>query len=117
MCCLKAWQHYLGTHKTKVYTDDIFLQYFEMQPRASTKQLKWHDTLALLDVELIHKLRQDNVVHDSLSRKKEFQLERPLTKTQALRAIFEGESSLEWKIREAYMQNMFTQRYYKNLRK
>jgi hypothetical protein len=74
------------------------------------KQLKWHDTLALLDVELIHKLGQDNVIHDALNRKKEFQLERASTKTQALRAIFEGESSLEQKIREVYMQDLFTQR-------
>jgi hypothetical protein len=71
--------------------------------------------LALLDVELIHKLIQDNVIHDALSRKNEFQLERPSTKTQALRAIFEGESNLEWKIREAYMKNLFAQHYFKKL--
>ncbi len=71
MCYLKAWQHYLGTHKTKVYTNNISLQYFETQPKVSTKQLKWHDTLALLDVELIHKLGQNNVVFDALNRKEE----------------------------------------------
>jgi uncharacterized membrane protein YeiH len=62
VCCLKAWHHYLGTHKTKVYIDNVSLRYFETQLRVSTKQLKLHDTLALLDVELIHKLRWDNVV-------------------------------------------------------
>jgi hypothetical protein len=36
------------------------------------KQLRWHDTLALLDVELIHKLGWDNVIHDALNRNKEF---------------------------------------------
>jgi hypothetical protein len=25
MRCLKAWQHYLGTHKTKVYMNNVFL--------------------------------------------------------------------------------------------
>jgi hypothetical protein len=30
VCCLKTWQHYLGMHKVKVFTDNISLQYFEM---------------------------------------------------------------------------------------
>jgi translation initiation factor 2 beta subunit (eIF-2beta)/eIF-5 len=42
-------------------------------------------------------------------------LERTSTKTQALQAIFEGESSLEQKIREAYKQDLFTQHYFKKL--
>ncbi len=81
------------------------------------KQLKWHDTLAFLDVELIHKLGHGNVVHDALNRKKEFQLEKPLTKTQALRAIFEGESNLERKTRETYMQDLVTHCYFTKLHK
>jgi hypothetical protein len=44
-----------------------------------------------LDVELIHKLGQDNVVSNALSRKEEFQVEKPLTKLQTLRAIVQGE--------------------------
>jgi hypothetical protein len=80
VCCLKAWQYYLGMHKIKVYMDKVSLWYFEMQPRALVKQLRWHDTLALLDVELIHKPCQDNVIPDALSRKEEFQLEKPSTK-------------------------------------
>ncbi len=35
VCYLKAWQHYLGRHKTKVYMDNISLGYFETQLRAS----------------------------------------------------------------------------------
>ena len=27
--CLKTWQYYLGLHKTKVYTDNVSLKYFE----------------------------------------------------------------------------------------
>jgi hypothetical protein len=56
VCCLKMWQHYLGTHKTKVFTNSASLKYFETQTKALLKQLKWHETLALLDVELAHKL-------------------------------------------------------------
>jgi hypothetical protein len=68
-------------HKTKVYTNNISLRYFEIQPKASMKHLKWDNTLALLDVELIHKLGWDNVVPHVMIRKKEFGVEKPLTKT------------------------------------
>lgn len=88
MCYLKAWKHYLGIHKTNVYMDNVSLWYFKTYPKASMKQLKWHDTLALFDVELIHKPGWDNVILDALNRKEEFQLEKPLTKTHASRAIF-----------------------------
>jgi hypothetical protein len=37
ICCLKTWQHYLGMHETKVFTNNFLLKYFETQPRASTK--------------------------------------------------------------------------------
>jgi hypothetical protein len=53
----KAWQHYLGMHKIKVFMYNISLKYFETQPRALEKYLRWHDTLVLLDAELIHKPR------------------------------------------------------------
>jgi hypothetical protein len=54
-------------------------------------------------VELICKLGQNNVIHDALSRKEEFQVENPPTKIQALKAIFQGENNLKWKRREAYV--------------
>ncbi len=77
------------------------MRYFKIQLRALTKQLKWHDTLVLLDVELIQKLGRDNIVPNTLSRKEEFQVEKLVTKTQALKTIFQGESELERKIKEA----------------
>jgi hypothetical protein len=39
--------------------NNVSLKYFETQPEASAKELKWHDTLALMDVKLIHKSRWD----------------------------------------------------------
>jgi hypothetical protein len=62
-------------HKTKVFTNNVTLKYFETQPRTSTKQLRWHDTLALLHVELIHKPGRDNIIPNALSKKEEFQME------------------------------------------
>jgi len=38
--CLKTWQHYLGLHKTKVFTNNMLLKYFESQAKITTKQLK-----------------------------------------------------------------------------
>jgi hypothetical protein len=67
----------LGFDKTNFFTNNISLKYFENQPKATTKQLQWHDTLALMDIELIHKLGKDNVVLDALSHKKEYQREMP----------------------------------------
>jgi len=72
--------------------------------------------LTLSDVELIHKLGWNNVVPNALSRKEEFQVEKLLTKTHALKAIFQGKSSLlEQKIREVYMQDPFTRCHFKEL--
>jgi hypothetical protein len=53
--------------------NNVSLKYFETQPRAMAKQLQWHDTLAFMDIELIHKTGKDNVVLDVLSHKEEYQ--------------------------------------------
>ncbi len=37
ICCPIMWQHYLGTQKIKVFTNNVVLNFFEIQPRASTK--------------------------------------------------------------------------------
>jgi hypothetical protein len=60
-------------------------------------------------VELIHKLGHNNVVPNALSTKEEFQMEKPPTKTQTLKAIFQGKSNLERKIRKAYVQDPLVQ--------
>jgi hypothetical protein len=36
--------------------------------------------LGVVDVQLIHKSRWDNIVLDALSRKEEFKMEKPMTK-------------------------------------
>jgi hypothetical protein len=56
----------------KVFMNNVSLKYFEMQPRATIKQLWWHDTLALLGVKSIQKLGRDNVVPNVLNHKKDF---------------------------------------------
>jgi hypothetical protein len=52
-----------------------------------------------MNVEFIHKPRQENVVPNALNRKEEFQVEKPLTKTWALRVIFQEKNNVERKIK------------------
>jgi hypothetical protein len=42
--------------------DNVSLGYLETQPKAMAKQLRWHDTFAPMDIELIHKPGKNNVV-------------------------------------------------------
>jgi hypothetical protein len=56
----------------KVFMDNTSLKYFETQLKAMTKQWHWCNTLALIDVELIHKLGWDNAILDALSCKEEY---------------------------------------------
>ena len=67
------WQHKLGLHKTKVYTDNVSWKYFGTQVQVSAKPFKWHDTLALMKVDLIHKVGHHNMVRDLVSEREEFQ--------------------------------------------
>jgi hypothetical protein len=46
---------------------------FETQAQMNAKQLQWHNTLALMNVDLIHKPQHDNVMPDALSRREELQ--------------------------------------------
>ncbi len=62
--------------------NNVSLRYFETQPRAMAKQLRWHNTLALMDIKLIHNPSKKNVVLDVLNRIKEYQREMPLESTQ-----------------------------------
>jgi hypothetical protein len=51
-----------------------------------------------------------------MNKKEELQVEKPPTKTQALKAIFQRENNFKQRIKEAYVQDLFAQRYFKKLR-
>ncbi len=48
--CLKTWGHYIGSKDVVVWTDNVTLKYFATQPKLSSKQVRWQDTLALFNV-------------------------------------------------------------------
>ncbi len=116
MNCLKAWQHYLGFHKTKVFTNNVSLRYFETQPRAMAKELHWHDTLALMDIELIHKHGKNNVVPYVLNRMEEYQRGMHWESIQILRTMFVEKSDIKRKIQKAYVEDCLAQSYFNDLR-
>ncbi len=116
MTCLKAWQHYLGFHETKVFTNNVSLIYFGTQPRAMAKELHWHDTLAVMDIDLNHKFGKNNVVPYVLSRKEEYQGKMHWESIQILWAMFIWESDLDRKIQKAYVEHCLAQSYFNDLR-
>ncbi len=70
----------------------------------------------LLDIELIHEPNKDNVVLNVLSWKEEYQNERVVNVMQALRAKFVGESDLDRRLRESYVNDHLAQHYFIELR-
>jgi hypothetical protein len=65
--CLKTWGHYIGSKDVVVWTDNVTLKYFVTQPKLSSKQVRWKNTLALFNVDIRHKPGKENVVPNALN--------------------------------------------------
>ncbi len=70
-----------------VWTDNVTLKYFATQPKLSSKQVRWQDTLALFNVDIQHKPGKENIVPNALSRKHQ------------LRVVYVGELELQKEVR------------------
>ncbi len=70
-----------------VWTDNVTLKYFTIQPKLSSKQVRWQDTLALFNVDIQHKPEKENIVPDALSRKYQ------------LKVVYVGETELQKEVR------------------
>jgi hypothetical protein len=53
--------------------DNVSFKYFGTHVQVSTKPLRWHDTLVLMKVDLIHIVGHNNMVQDVLSEREKFQ--------------------------------------------
>jgi len=93
--CLKTWGHYIGSKNVVVWTDNVTLKYFSIQPKLSSKQVRWQDTLALFNVDIRHKPRKESIVPDALNRKHQ------------LRMVCVGESELQKEVRLASRRDAF----------
>jgi hypothetical protein len=67
--CLKTWGYYVGSKDVVVWINNVTLKYFAIQPKLSSKQVRWQDTLALFNVDIRHKPRKENIMPDALSQK------------------------------------------------
>jgi hypothetical protein len=93
--CLKTWGHYIGSKDVVVWTNNVTLKDFATQPKLSSKQVRWQDTLALFNVDIRHKPGKENIVPDALSRKHQ------------LRAVYVGEIGLQKEVRLASHRDAF----------
>jgi len=93
--CLKIWGHYIGSKDMVVWTDNVTLKYFSTQPKLSSKQVRWQNTLALFNVDIRHKPGKENIVPDALSQKHQ------------LRVVYVGESELQKEVRLASRRDAF----------
>jgi len=48
----KTWGHYIGSKDVVMWTNNVTLKYFATQPKFSSEQVRWQDTLALFNVDI-----------------------------------------------------------------
>jgi hypothetical protein len=101
--CLKTWGHYIGSKDVVVWTDNVTLKYLATQPKLSSKQVRWQDTLALFNVDIRHKPDKENIVSDALSRKHQ------------LKVVYVGETKLQKEVRLASRQDAFAKEVRQNI--
>jgi hypothetical protein len=101
--CLKTWGHYIASKNVVVPTDNVTLKYFSTQPKLSSKQVRWQDTLALFNVDIRHKPGKENIVPDALNQKHQ------------LRMVCVGELELQKEIRLASCRDAFAKEARQNI--
>jgi hypothetical protein len=100
---LKTWGHYKGSKDVVVWTDNVTLKYFAIQPKLSSKQVRWQDTLALFNVDIQHKPGKENVVSDALSRKHQ------------LKVVYVGEIEFQKEVRLGSRHDEFAKEMRQNI--
>jgi hypothetical protein len=100
---LKTWGHYIGSKDVVVWTDNVTLKFFAIQPKLSSKQVRWQDTLALFNVDIQHKPGKENMVPDALSRKHQ------------LKVVYVGETKLQKEGRLASRRDKFAKEVRQNI--
>jgi hypothetical protein len=103
--CPKTWGHYIGSKDVVVWTDNVTLKYFATQPKLSSKQVRWQDTLDLFNVDIRHKPRKENVVPDALSRKHQ------------LKVVYVGKIELQKEVRLRSCRDEFSKEVKQNIQK
>jgi hypothetical protein len=100
---LKTWGHYIGSKDVVVWTNNVTLKYFATQPKLSSKQVRWQNTLALFNVDIRHKPGKENIMADALSRKHQ------------LKVVYVGETELQKEVRLASRRDAFAKEFRQNI--
>ncbi len=103
--CFKTWGHYIGSKDVVVWTDNVSLKYFAIQPKLSLKQVRWQDTLVLFNLDIRHKFGKENVMPNVLSRKHQ------------LKVVYMGETKFQKEVRLASRQDEFAKEMKQNIQK
>ncbi len=103
--CFKTWGHYIDSKDVVMWTDNVTLKYFATQPKLSSKQVRWQDTLALFNVDIRHKPGKENVVPDALSQKHQ------------LKVVYMGETKLQKEVRLTSHRHEFAKEVKQNIQK
>jgi len=82
---------------------NVTLNYFATQPKLSSKQMRWQDTLPLFSVNIPHKPGKDNVVPDALNRKHQFKV------------VYVGETKLQKDVRLVSRHDQFAKEVKQNI--
>jgi hypothetical protein len=86
-----------------VWANNVTLKYFAIQPKLSSKQVRWQNTLALFNVDIRHKPKKKNVVPDALSRKHQ------------LKVVYVGETKFQKEVRLASCHDKFAKEMRQNI--
>ena len=73
MHALEKWRVYLLGNHFKIWTDHATLKFFQTQPRLSSKQARWSESLSEYDYEILYLPGKENKVADAVSRRTDLQ--------------------------------------------
>lgn len=90
--CFEEFRHYLqgGKHRVKVYTDHKNITFFTTTQELSKRQLRYAETLAEFDYEIIHRKGSENGRADAMSRRADYDTGQPVIRGQVLERNQEG---------------------------
>jgi hypothetical protein len=77
--CLREWRVYLEgpKHKVKIYSDHKNLLYFTTTKVLNRRQVRWSETLAAYNFEILYKKGNENGRADALSRRADYVCSKP----------------------------------------
>jgi TRAP-type uncharacterized transport system substrate-binding protein len=81
----------------------LWIDHVAIQPKLSSKQVRWQDILALFNVDIRHKPKKDNVVLDALNRKYQ------------LKVVYVGEIELQKEVQLVSCRDEFAKEIKQNI--